>query len=341
MTLKPPGPGVGKKAAKKVDTKCRSIMVTLTEASVKQRKVRVAQNRVAKVRCSQQLLLWYNPSTHMPVKTHKHFADSTSASDVLGPFALEAWNKLPSLTVEEKKAWWGKRRVAVGGKTVTGESESEDGSQELDPEAAEEAPPANDAEAAQEAPATEDVEMVLPPVSQGRGCASLRGDTRQPIAYHEWPVSFWDSVAYACSASTIIVDLTPATGRQAMQALRQRMSYIGICQTECQKEYIEKALAADGLKALSDPSSKLYAPELTAASTKAAPAVPKPAPIPPKATPAAPAKPKPVPKPKTEPKSGEEPPQKKPRTKQGGAPNPELSQALQSMLARAQGKQGE
>ena len=163
MTLKPPGPGVGKKAAKKVDTKCRSIMVTLTEASVKQRKVRVAQNRVAKVRCSQQLLLWYNPSTHMPVKTHKHFADSTSASDVLGPFALEAWNKLPSLTVEEKKAWWGKRRVAVGGKTVTGESESEDGSQELDPEAAEEAPPANDAEAAQEAPATEDVEMVLPP----------------------------------------------------------------------------------------------------------------------------------------------------------------------------------
>ena len=126
-----------------------------------------------------------------------------------------------------------------------------------------------------------------------------------------------------------------------MQALRQRMSYIGICQTECQKEYIEKALAADGLKALSDPSSKLYAPELTAASTKAAPAVPKPAPIPPKATPAAPAKPKPVPKPKTEPKSGEEPPQKKPRTKQGGAPNPELSQALQSMLARAQGKQGE
>lgn len=64
------------------------------------------------------MLWWHNSATHLPTRTHKLFPEMTSASDVYGPFNLEAWKELPVMSVAEKKAFWGKRRVAVGGRTV-------------------------------------------------------------------------------------------------------------------------------------------------------------------------------------------------------------------------------
>ena len=49
----------------------------------------------------------------------------SNQSNYYGPVVLEGWQKLPQLTIAEKKELWGKRRVACGGKTLTGEDEDE------------------------------------------------------------------------------------------------------------------------------------------------------------------------------------------------------------------------
>eukprot|EP00975_Prorocentrum_lima_P055814 11701145-Prorocentrum_lima.AAC.1 len=113
------------------------------------------------------------------------------------------------MTVAEKKTFWGKRRVACGGQSITGEDHndlSEEEDDELHPEAAtsEKGADAND---------EEDIE--LPDVGGGRGSAkTLAPATLQPIVYHEFPVIFWQGVMHAVSGSTII-DLTPQAGRLA------------------------------------------------------------------------------------------------------------------------------
>ena len=104
----------------------------------------------------------------------------------------------------------------------------------------------------------QDDELELPDVGGGRGSAkTLPPDSLQPIVYRELPVSFFEGMFHAVSASAVI-DLTPQTGRFATWCVTNQIGYVGICQSEEQKNYILKATADRVQKALSDPSSKLY-----------------------------------------------------------------------------------
>ena len=129
------GPGVKKVKALpgQPRTLCRQTMLTFTEQSVRGRRARLAKGMSQPLNCRQGMLCWYNSGTYMPQRPHKHYPESTNTSNVYGPIMLESWRELPALTVAEKRAWWSKRRVACGGRTVTG-AESEDGAEEDDDE---------------------------------------------------------------------------------------------------------------------------------------------------------------------------------------------------------------
>lgn len=78
------------------------------------------------------MLWWYSSATHLPTRTHKLFPEMTSASDVYGPFNLESWKELPVMAVAEKKAFWGKRRVAVGGRTIDADEDEDESGEDVE-----------------------------------------------------------------------------------------------------------------------------------------------------------------------------------------------------------------
>lgn len=146
------------------------------------------------------------------------------------------------MTVAEKKTFWGKRRVAVGGRTLPdGESDAESDGEEA-------------------ADVAEEDEMELPDVGGGRGTAKgLPPHTLQPIVYHEFPVNFWEGVLHAVSGTTVI-DLTPQAGRFAAWCVTNHVGYVGVTQNDIQKAYIGQQVLDAVLKAQADPKSKLYSP---------------------------------------------------------------------------------
>ena len=218
----------------------------------------------------------------------------------MGPFVLEPWTSLPCMAYDLKKTFWGKRRQAVGGKTMTGESDDEGAEQDKN-------------EIQEDAGTTNEEDIPLPDVGGGRGTAkTLPPDCKQPVNYHEVPCLLWECLMHATSGSQII-DLTPGTGRLACWAVANRVGYIGVTGTPTQKEYIEKQVFESVIDAMSDPGSKLYAPSLADPSKKrkkndtATPQnkVPKTAPKP-KPAPGQGAQPKPLPVPKAGAESKEE-----------------------------------
>ena len=62
----------------------------------------------------------------------------------------------------------------------------------------------------------------------GAAARGLPPETLEPVCYHEWPMSFWDSLMHITSATTVI-DLTPATVRLA---LWHRVPYVAICHSQ-------------------------------------------------------------------------------------------------------------
>ena len=130
MFAKTFGIGPGQKKKKTVDKHVgrnvfKQTHLLLDEGSVKARRGRVVKPRMTTLRCTQNLLIWCNSTTDIPVRGHKRMTNMSNLSNVFGPIALESWKSLPQLTISEKKAFWGKRRVACGGKTLTGEDEEE------------------------------------------------------------------------------------------------------------------------------------------------------------------------------------------------------------------------
>ncbi|CAE7246689.1 unnamed protein product [Symbiodinium sp. CCMP2456] len=283
------GPGVGRSKCKGSNIVWREILVTFTPDSVQNRKWRTSKRALAAMKCSQKMFWWFDASTDIPLKSHLH-VPGNNGCDMMGPFVLEPWTSLPCMAYELKKTFWGKRRQAVGGKTVTGDSDDEGAEQDK-------------SEIQEDSGITNEEDIPLPDVGGGRGTAkTLPPDCKQPVNYHEVPCLLWESVMHATSGSQII-DLTPQTGRLACWAVTNRLGYIGVTGTPAQKEYIEKEVFQAVIDAMSDPSSKLYAPSLadpgkkrkktetSGGQTKVAKTVPKPKPE---------AQPKPAPKPGAE-----------------------------------------
>ena len=134
---------------------CKETMILFREASVKahQMKVMGGVNR----KCTQRMLWFSHVYMAIAEQQQKHFPEISNMADMYGPIALEAWNVLPSMTVGDEKDFWGKRRMSVEGKTLTGESG-----------------PGSEAEAAKDITEMPNVTMELPAVGEGRGTSKLR-----------------------------------------------------------------------------------------------------------------------------------------------------------------------
>ena len=250
------GPGAGKvnKVLRGPRNVCRQIYLMFTETSVRSRRVRVRRGRGRK--CTQRMYWFTNVETNLPERMYKNCKDCSNQGDSYGPVALEPWSSLPGLSVADKKTFWAKRRVAVGGKTYEGESLSEEGEP-------------SDVEAEEEGPATNAGDMAyLPNVNPGRGARSLTADTVQPIQYHELPISMWEDVLVGLGAA-VVCDLTPCSGRLATPCISNRIPYIGICQSDAQMEYIKKQMQNAVEKGLGDPACKLYNPKFKRAGANA------------------------------------------------------------------------
>ena len=147
------------------------------------------------------------------------------------------------------------RRVACGGKTDTGVEQQEF---EDDDEADE----AEDDE--------KDADLPLPEVGQGRGSghsASLGPDVKQPVVYHELPLQLWQGQLHAQSGS-MIIDLTPQTGRLATWCALKRIGYVAVCHTEFQRNYIYENALKEVMDKLADPASEIGVPKFINAEKK-------------------------------------------------------------------------
>eukprot|EP00973_Karenia_brevis_P063833 8873839-Karenia_brevis.AAC.1 len=82
---------------------------------------------------------------------------------------LKPYKECHMMSVKDKKAWWGKRRIAVGGKTDEGDES--DG---------------NDTES--ESGEKDESELQLPSVNQGLGSGRMDDRTLQPLCYKELPI---------------------------------------------------------------------------------------------------------------------------------------------------------
>ena len=234
-------------------TVAREIVMHFTEESVKARKFR-KKTKNDLLPCTQKAHVFYNGTTVMSPRPHKHFPGSTNLSNTLGPVALPAFKALPLLTAGEKKEFWGARRRAVGGPT----GEDDDGEEGEDEEFSEgeddEAPAVEDIDQMQE------VTLETPAVGGGRGSKGLSGDHAiQPVCWHQLPTLVAESLCHAFWAMAVI-DLTPGVGELCINSILSQTAYLGVCHSEYQRSLILARLKQAVLQGMKNPDSKLYSP---------------------------------------------------------------------------------
>ena len=142
---------------------------------------------------------------------------------------------------QEKRDFWGLRRRAVGGRTPGASSEGDSGT-----DAAEESD--EQAEKGMEE---------LPDVGGGRGATKLGEGSLQPISYHNLPRVVMDSLNHA-HWGQVVLDMTPGFGELCSDMVLQKEGYVGICQTEYQRQYIWSKTVAEILQAMTRADSKVY-----------------------------------------------------------------------------------
>ena len=199
----------------------RCIMLFFEEKSVKARKYR-KRSRHDFVQCTQRAHCFFSAFTKVQERTHKFMPELSNLSNSFGPITLPSWNSLPMLSVQQKKAFWGPRRKAVGGPSA-GQSDAEDEADELEEE--------------DEVTPEDQIQFRLPEVGAGRGTRGLPGDVQMPISFHALPSMVSESLVHGFWGISVI-DMTPGTGECCKAHILQGMGYLGICQTEEQKDYI-------------------------------------------------------------------------------------------------------
>lgn len=173
----------------------------------------------------------------------------------------------------------------------------------------------------------------------GRGVAPKPGLSETsviPVNYQELPNLVAESFHHAFSAVATI-DMTPGTGGMALSAVLAGTGYVGICQTEFQKDFIHTRLRKEILNNMSNPASKVYSSSY-AAQKRPAEADPKKEAKKPKI---------PVPKGDPKPKPKSAPPGTQPDEQPDPTPKPkakssaELSAKLAALLNKAKGGEAE
>lgn len=227
-------------------TLTREITLAFTEKSVQARKFRKKSKSNCFLNCSQKAHIFWNGNTHLPQKAHKYLPDATNMSDFLGPFSLEAYQNLPKLKMKDKKEFWGARRRAVGGRTVEDDDEdmSDDHDDDVEAEEDEEVVP---------------MAMELPTAGGGRGQKGIADEVVQCINYQQLPNLIPLGFMHSLSAM-LAIDLTPSVGDLAIGCVLEQTGYLGLCQTDYQRDFILTRLKKEVLKAMEEPTSKVYCP---------------------------------------------------------------------------------
>ena len=78
-----------------------------------------------------------------------------------------------------------------------------------------------------------------------------------PTFFHEGPCELAKEVVHFLQA-VAIYDMSPASGHFAMEAVRHRVPYTGVCLTETHKDELMKRLVSQTVNAMSNSNDKLY-----------------------------------------------------------------------------------
>ena len=97
--------------------------------------------------------------------------------------------------------------------------------------------------------------------------SALGPDVKQPVVYHELPLQLWQGQLHAQSGS-MIIDLTPQTGRLAKWCAVKRIGYVAVCHTDFQRDYIYEGALKEVMDKLADPASEIGVPKFINAEKK-------------------------------------------------------------------------
>ena len=208
----------------------RSVMIYVQESSWRERRGRPQGH--AKTR--QEVYLAMAAVTlqsigAQPLTVH----NGGTKSDVVGPVVLDPLSRIPKLKLADKIEYYGKRRVAPGGK-LEEEAENE-GAEQEDEEQFMDTEPAVD-----------------PDETEGM----------KPISYHVLPITVVTDYVQGFGVKHVI-DFTPTPLPLAIALSKLGVSYAAFCATESQATFLKNQYREALRAELLDSSSVLYESRLT------------------------------------------------------------------------------
>lgn len=88
-----------------------------------------------------------------------------------------------------------------------------------------------------------------------------KGDTMEPVNFHQLPWKFWAEMIHSHNCQAVI-DCTVGAGYVAEAAIHERVPYLGICQTTLHSNITRQYLFARVWKLMQEHGSDFYIPEL-------------------------------------------------------------------------------
>ena len=82
----------------------------------------------------------------------------------------------------------------------------------------------------------------------------------QPITYHAISNNLKNELVFGFSGLAVI-DLTPGFGELCASSVVNHRGYVGICQTDAQRDYVTAHVTKAVFEAMQNPESKMYCPE--------------------------------------------------------------------------------
>lgn len=156
----------------------------------------------------------------VPERKRKLF-DGSNHGNTYGPLVLKDWDDMWHVSAVKKRKMLGQRRVAVGGPT--------------------EGVDAGGADAPRE-----------PKKQKGN-----QEDTF-PFNYFEMPDEWYQELLHSMSCEKGVIDLTASSGRFALNCVKKKVPYLGVCYTEDHVLALKSHLKDEVLAAFKDPDDDLF-----------------------------------------------------------------------------------
>ena len=218
-----------KKTGKDKDrTFTRQVTMHVSEKSFKERKGRMQGH----AKLTQNIYIAMNQTTlrSIPACEYPHHGGSNRV-DIFGPVHVDPYERVPAMTRTDKLAFLGKRRVLVGG--AAPEEDLDDDDPDLDADA-------------------EDDQVV--------SCSPTDDPPKEPplpMNYHVLPVTVLTDLAKSHKCKHVI-DFCPSVMPLAIEFVKSSVSYLGICGTAVQRDWLHEQLVNQVMENMQDPQSSLF-----------------------------------------------------------------------------------